>query len=592
MYRSVGKCWLLLGIVVVFVMAAACPAQAGWWTKYYRFVNQTGSDQHYARAILQGLEVVTDFYSGPWEPWRKGKAGCMRLGGVWSTTVTSPQATAGGLIPNGKAVMMGWHAADGNCRLRDLRWLNADGVASPPILPTNAWGVPGGGELIENPDGTYTWIIHNDTDSDMQLANVQFGPFSGYFLDWINLDQAADEGVAGKRVIDIDLLILDLRLRVIEAQEKEQLPDPSANGLLRKTDKAVDDKHAGLASFEAGDPDRALFYWSRAIRHMETFISEIQSTSGRKKMPEGLAQEWIADAEDIIAELQDLAQFKALSATGAVPNVLPDGQSASFLISGVGPGDALVLSGWVLGPDNEPVLQWTEQVRITDPDDAVPPVLDVTITPGPDAEPYYNGWHNAKLGDDDVVVTLDASDVGSGVAGIYVGEDGLVFDFIPVDQLPYELTFSDDGVYKIVCFAGDNAGNISDQQTYLVKIDTTIPSIQSATISPTFLWPPEHEMITMTITAAMTDENPAGELPTWFVESVASNQDELGGGQGDYYPDWLIGANGESLQLRAERCGTLEIRVYTVTIRARDVAGNESVNAVTFDVPVTHDQGS
>jgi len=75
---------------------------------------------------------------------------------------------------------------------------------------------------------------------------------------------------------------------------------------------------------------------------------------------------------------------------------------------------------------------------------------------------------------------------------------------------------------------------------------------------------------------------------------VLSNEPEDGLGDGDTAPDWsdlvIDQENGIiTLQLRAERSGSGESRVYTITITATDDSGNSSSADVEIIVP--HDKG-
>ena len=115
--------------------------------------------------------------------------------------------------------------------------------------------------------------------------------------------------------------------------------------------------------------------------------------------------------------------------------------------------------------------------------------------------------------------------------------------------------------------------------------DTIAPVVHSVTATPTVLEVPNHRMIPVTITAKVTD-NCAGAV-TWSVTSVASDEPINGLGDGDTAPDWNV-TSGHALQLRAERAGNGDGRVYTVTITARDAADNTATATTTVTVP--HDR--
>ena len=66
--------------------------------------------------------------------------------------------------------------------------------------------------------------------------------------------------------------------------------------------------------------------------------------------------------------------------------------------------------------------------------------------------------------------------------------------------------------------------------------------------------------------------------------SISCNEPVNGGGDGNTSADWQV-VDAHHVQLRAERSGTGNGRIYTITISARDAAGNTSSSAVTVTVP-------
>jgi hypothetical protein len=66
--------------------------------------------------------------------------------------------------------------------------------------------------------------------------------------------------------------------------------------------------------------------------------------------------------------------------------------------------------------------------------------------------------------------------------------------------------------------------------------------------------------------------------------SVSSNEPDNGIGDGDTAPDWII-VDAHHVQLRAERAGTGEGRIYTITITSTDSAGNSSIQTTQVVIP-------
>lgn len=132
----------------------------------------------------------------------------------------------------------------------------------------------------------------------------------------------------------------------------------------------------------------------------------------------------------------------------------------------------------------------------------------------------------------------------------------------------------------------DIAGNTVSCSTVITVVDTTPPVIVSASADPNELWPPNHKMVNVVVHARVTDNCSA---TTWKIVSVRSNQSQNGRGDGNTEPDWVI-AGDHTLQLRAERAGGQGERVYSITLKATDAAGNVSAPKV-VTVTVPHSQG-
>jgi hypothetical protein len=128
--------------------------------------------------------------------------------------------------------------------------------------------------------------------------------------------------------------------------------------------------------------------------------------------------------------------------------------------------------------------------------------------------------------------------------------------------------------------------------TVTVK-DSTPPEL-SIKVTPTILWPPNHNMIPIDVTYTVFDI--ADPDPTVELVLVQSNE---GDGVNTFDPSSdvseVVGRKGDDIQLvdgqlflRAERAGNSDGRVYTITYEATDASGNST--SATGAVIVPHNQ--
>lgn len=138
------------------------------------------------------------------------------------------------------------------------------------------------------------------------------------------------------------------------------------------------------------------------------------------------------------------------------------------------------------------------------------------------------------------------------------------------------------GTTTDTCTAIDASGNKSSCNFTVRVKDTTPPVITSVSAKPNVLWPPNHKMVPVVLTAQASDLcSPTIDCK---VTSVTSNEPENGLGDGDTAPDWKI-TGPLAVDLRAERAGTGSGRAYTVTVECTDASGNSANQAVTVAVP-------
>ena len=94
--------------------------------------------------------------------------------------------------------------------------------------------------------------------------------------------------------------------------------------------------------------------------------------------------------------------------------------------------------------------------------------------------------------------------------------------------------------------------------------DTEVPVVSNPTTNPNTLWPPNHQMENVTVNYTATDN-----CPLTCVLTVASNEPTNGLGDGDTSPDWVV-VDDHHVQLRAERSGSGNGRIYTITTTCTD----------------------
>lgn len=138
------------------------------------------------------------------------------------------------------------------------------------------------------------------------------------------------------------------------------------------------------------------------------------------------------------------------------------------------------------------------------------------------------------------------------------------------------------GTNEVTFTVTDTSGESAECSTTVVMVDTKPPVITNLKTDKAYLWPPNHKMVPVKLSAKVTDL--CGSA-TWKITSITSNQPDNGLGDGNTSDDWKITGNHTAL-LRAERSGKNGTREYTLHVTATDESGNESEPAsVTVYVP-------
>lgn len=148
------------------------------------------------------------------------------------------------------------------------------------------------------------------------------------------------------------------------------------------------------------------------------------------------------------------------------------------------------------------------------------------------------------------------------------------------------------GSYVLTYSVSDGTHTVSVDRTVNV-VDTTAPVITLNGQAPS-MWPPNHKYETFQVTDFVTSVTDScgtslgvGDV---VISKVTSDELENSGGDGSTLNDIVIAADCRSVQLRAERVGGGNGRVYTITFTVVDGSGNSAT--ATAQVTVRKSQGS
>ena len=130
-----------------------------------------------------------------------------------------------------------------------------------------------------------------------------------------------------------------------------------------------------------------------------------------------------------------------------------------------------------------------------------------------------------------------------------------------------------------------NGNDVFHDDIAVTKGDVTPPVISSVSADSSVLWPPNHKMRSVAVAVVVSDNSDPS--PSCSIISVGSDEPVSGKGAGNTSPDWEVTGD-STVDLRAERSGKGDGRVYTIEVDCSDASGNTSTS--TTEVTVPHDQ--
>ncbi len=146
------------------------------------------------------------------------------------------------------------------------------------------------------------------------------------------------------------------------------------------------------------------------------------------------------------------------------------------------------------------------------------------------------------------------------------------------------------GSYAVTYNAKDSAASSATPVVRSVNVSDTTPPQLSVVAGPLILTPPDHQYINYPITSLTTGASDTCDGSVGpgsvVITQVTSDEPDNGNGDGNTVNDIVIAPDCRSVQLRAERAGPLNGRVYTVTMRVKDASGNSTSKSVKLFVPL------
>ena len=160
-------------------------------------------------------------------------------------------------------------------------------------------------------------------------------------------------------------------------------------------------------------------------------------------------------------------------------------------------------------------------------------------------------------------------------------------------NLSVNTTGFSQGTHTVAVTTTGSCGSAS--QSANLNVNNGAPTITVAHSSIS-MWPPNHQYQNFTLADFGVTANSScdGDL-TNHVVIVSVTSDELddnpGGADGNTVNDMVIAANCKSVQLRRERDGALDGRVYTVTFMVTDSVGHTATATAQVSVPLNQNGG-
>ena len=232
---------------------------------------------------------------------------------------------------------------------------------------------------------------------------------------------------------------------------------------------------------------------------------------------------------------------------------------------------------------------WTVRLEGTDvPETGEAVSLTVSVDIIPNQPPTANAGQNQTvavgdncMADIDLDGSMSSDPDGDELTYLWTWDNGSATGTNPEIQLPL-------GVHAITLTVNDGIVDSTPDIVEVIVVDDIPPRITVIAV-PDVLWPPNHKMVDINLTVEASDNCDAG-LDIVLTSVVSSEPDDAPGGGDDGHTindiqNAEIGAEDYTISLRAERLGTGDVRIYTITYTATDASGNSASASAIVTAP-------
>jgi hypothetical protein len=141
------------------------------------------------------------------------------------------------------------------------------------------------------------------------------------------------------------------------------------------------------------------------------------------------------------------------------------------------------------------------------------------------------------------------------------------------------------GETEVTWTATDDSDNVGTDAQAVTIVDTTPPTF-TLSVEPAVLWPPNHKLVSITALVDVSDIcDPELDVKLVSITSNESDNDLGDGNTTDDIQDADFDTDDRTFQLRAERSGRGQGRVYTIVYSVEDDSGNVTLEEATVTVP-------